>query len=81
MFRIYDRKQRNDCDVSLLNLSVHGIAVIFSFASGKAEFCHFTGLKQSVVQESDQSIDIKFLFDRFALKMGSRGILRTFVYV
>ncbi|XP_071925881.1 serine/threonine-protein phosphatase 7 long form homolog [Coffea arabica] len=54
----------------LLNLSVKGTAVIFPIASGKVEFCHFTGLKESVVRGSDQSIDVKFLFDRFAMKDG-----------
>ena len=54
----------------LLNLSVHGTIVIFPLASEKAKFCHFTGLKESVVQGSDQNIDVKFLFDRFALRDG-----------
>ena len=54
--------------VGFLNLSVHGTAVIFPFSSGKVEFCHFIGLKDFVVQGSDQSIDVIFLFDRFALK-------------
>ena len=47
----------------LLNLSVRDTVVIFSFASGKVEFCHFIGLKESVAQGSDQSIDVKFLFN------------------
>ena len=54
----------------LLNLSTHGTAVIFPFVSNKTEFYRFTGLKESMVQGSDQSIDIKFLFDRFAPKDG-----------
>ena len=33
----------------LLNLSVYGTVVIFPFASGKIEVCHFTGLKDSIV--------------------------------
>ena len=37
----------------LLNLSVHGTIVIFPLASEKVEFCHCTGLKESVVQGSD----------------------------
>ena len=47
----------------LLNLLVLTTVVIFLFVSDKIEFCHFIGLKESVVQESDQSIDVKFLFN------------------
>ena len=54
----------------LLNLPTHGTAVIFPFASNKIEFCRFTSLKESIVQGSDQSVDIKFLFDRFAPRDG-----------
>ena len=38
---------------ALLNLLVHVTTVIFPFASGKAEFCHLIGLKESVIQRSD----------------------------
>ena len=44
--------------------------MIFSIVSGKTKFCHFTGLKECVVRGSYQSIDVKFLFDRFAMKDG-----------
>ena len=54
--------------------------VIFLFASGKIEFCHFIGLKEYVVQESDQSIDVKFLFDWFALRDGFDRYFRDFLF-
>ena len=60
----------------LLNLPIHGTAVIFSFMSSKVEFCHFTGLKQSI--GFDQSIDVKFLFDQFALRDGFERHLGDF---
>ena len=53
-----------------LNLSVRGTAVIFPFASDKVEFSYFTGLMASVVQGSNQNIDVQFLFDSFALRDG-----------
>ena len=64
----------------LLNLPIHGTAVIFPFVSNKAEFCHFTGLKESVIQGFDQSIDVKFLFDRFALRDGFERHLGDFSF-
>ena len=39
--------------VGLHNLLVEGTAVIFSIASSKIKFYHFTGLKESVMQGSD----------------------------
>ena len=59
--------------VRFLNLPIQGAAVIFPLVSNKAEFCRFTGLKESVIQGSDQNIEAKFLFDRFALRDGLRG--------
>ena len=66
--------------VGLLNLSTEGTTVIFPVASGKIEFYHFTGLKEPVVQESNQSIDIKFLFYRFAMKNGFNQHLKDFTF-
>ena len=71
-FRIGNREMTVTFEevVGLLNLSVRGTVVIFPFTSGKAKFCHFTRLKESIIQGFDQSIDVKFLFDRFALRDG-----------
>ena len=55
---------------SLLNLSVNGTRMKFSVTSNRTEFCHFIGLNESIMQGSDQTIDVKFLFDRFAMKDG-----------
>ena len=41
-----------------LNLPVHGTVVIIPLASEKGEFCHFIGLKESVIQGSDQSLSV-----------------------
>ena len=64
----------------LLNLPIHGTAVIFPFVSNKAEFCHFTRLKESVIQGFDQNIDVKFLFARFALRDGFKRHLGDFSF-
>ena len=64
----------------LLNLSIQGTVVIFPFVSNKTEFCHFTGFKESAIQGLDQSIEVKFLFDRFALKDGFERHLGDFSY-
>ena len=64
----------------LLNLPTHGTAKTFSFVSSMAELCHFTGLRESIIQRFDQSIDMKFLFDRFALRDGFERHLGDFSF-
>ena len=64
----------------LLNLSIHSTVVIFPFFSGKVQFCHFIGLKDSVIRGSDQSIDVKSLFDSFALRDGFKKYFENFSF-
>ncbi|CDP17712.1 unnamed protein product [Coffea canephora] len=63
-----------------LNLLIQGTAVIFPLVSNKVEFCHFTGLKELAVRGSDQRIEAKFLFDRFALRDGFERHLGDFSF-
>ena len=65
----------------LFNLSVGGTVVLFPFASNKSEFYHFTRLKESVVQGSNQSVDVKFLFDQFTPKDGFERCFRDFLFM
>ena len=66
--------------VGFLNLPIQGTAVIFPLVSNKAEFCRFTGLKESAIRGSDQNIEATFLFDRFALKDGFERHLEDFLF-
>ena len=50
-FRIGNREMTVTIEdvAGLLNLFGHSTTVIFTLASGKAKFCHFTGLKESAL--------------------------------
>jgi hypothetical protein len=56
----------------LLNLLIRERLVRFPSTSSKAYFCTFTGLRKSAVPGPDDaaSIDVKFLYDRFAIRSG-----------
>ncbi|XP_071933099.1 uncharacterized protein [Coffea arabica] len=81
-FRIGNRQMTITLEevAGLLGLPTRGTALVFPFASDKAEFCQIIGLKESVLRGSDQGVAVNILFERFAPRDGFERHVTDFVF-